>query len=116
MGGAGPKWTRPVSPWVDTRTVYGPADALRDQRPPAAGEEEVLAEGPRRQGGDLGLLRLHARARPALAAARDHREDGQGARRAGRLSAGRTLGFRRRIPRAEPPAPPRRDLPRQRPR
>jgi len=63
-------------------TPYESALEVRVQRSSTAGEEEALAEGARRQGRHLGVLRLDAGARPALAAARDHREDGQGTRRA----------------------------------
>src|SRR5512133_2665963 len=61
--------------------AHGSPDALRRQRPSTPGEEEAVAEGARGQGRDLRLLRLDARARPALAAARDDREDGEGPRR-----------------------------------
>src|SRR5512138_2060539 len=78
---------------------HGSADEIRRQRSSPALEEEALAEGAGRQGRDLRLLRVDARARPALAAARDHREDGEGARRSARQPP-RQVGRREITPRA----------------
>src|SRR5512138_3032673 len=78
---------------------HGSADEIRRQRSSPALEEEAVAEGAGRQGRDLRLLRVDARARAALAAARDHREDGEGARRSARQPP-RQVGRREITPRA----------------